>query len=106
MVHLSKSLLQIARQVHDYFPPQIMGNYTWTKCNNYRQSAVDATVMYDVYSANPALPWRMNRHIGAAEEKNKIASEIFLSSTSAQERTCCDISLFSRAGLLCLATAS
>lgn len=55
-----------------------MGNYTWTKCNNYRQSAVDATVRYDVYSANPALPWKMNRHIGAAEEKNKIASKIFL----------------------------
>ena len=83
-----------------------MGNYTWAKCNNYGQSAVDATVRYDVYSANPALPWRMNRQVGAAEKKNKFTSEIFLFSASAGEITGCDISLFGRAGSLCLETAS
>lgn len=105
-VHLSKSRLQIARQIHDYFPPQIMGNYTWTKCNNYRQRAVDATVRCDVYSAKPALPQRMNRHVGAAERKNKIASEIFLFSISAREITGWDISVFRGAGSLCPVTAS
>lgn len=88
-----------------------MGNDTWSKCSNYGQSAVDAAVRYDVDSANPALPWRMNRQVGAAEKKNKFTSEIFLFSASAGEITenrteQCDIFLFGRAGSLCLETAS
>lgn len=86
-------VLQIARQIHDYSPPRITGNYTWTERNNYRRSTVDATARLDVCSAKPALPPRVSRHVGAAERTIRLHPKYFCPAAAGEMMGCDTFSL-------------